>query len=96
MPDIRKPQCDTRTYSAFQLPNGLRAIVASDPDKSVAAAAALCVLAGSIHEPKEIPGRGLRDKKLQSLPGVSSSFLLFSSAAFAEGEQEACREAERE
>ncbi|CAE7941384.1 IDE [Symbiodinium sp. KB8] len=56
MPNIRKPECDTRTYSAFELPNGLRVIVASDPDKSVAAAAALCVLAGSLHEPKEIPG----------------------------------------
>ena len=63
MPNIRKPECDSRTYSAFELPNGLRVIVASDPDKSVAAAAALCVLAGSLHEPKEIPGLGPRDSR---------------------------------
>ena len=41
---------------AFELENGLRAVVVSDPDQTVPAAAALAVLGGSIHEPKERPG----------------------------------------
>ena len=44
-----------RSYSTFELANGLKVFVATHPDKSVAAAA-LAVLGGSIHEPKERPG----------------------------------------
>ncbi|CAE8710284.1 unnamed protein product, partial [Polarella glacialis] len=53
---IKKPETDSRSYDYLRLPNGLQVIVASDPDKSSAAAAALAVLVGSVHEPKEIPG----------------------------------------
>ena len=52
---IDKPESHRREYRAFVLPNELRVLVASDPaaDK---AAAALCVDAGRLSEPKAIPG----------------------------------------
>eukprot|EP00928_Gymnodinium_smaydae_P098736 TRINITY_DN9246_c0_g5_i1.p1 TRINITY_DN9246_c0_g5~~TRINITY_DN9246_c0_g5_i1.p1 ORF type:complete len:1073 (-),score=197.76 TRINITY_DN9246_c0_g5_i1:187-3405(-) len=53
---IQKPETHRhREYEYFQLPNGLRVIVASDAscDK---AAAALCVGVGRLHEPKDMPG----------------------------------------
>ncbi|CAJ1392697.1 unnamed protein product [Effrenium voratum] len=56
MSRIRQPKTDGRTYMYFKLENGLRVVVGSDPDKSSPAAVALAVLAGSIHEPKQIPG----------------------------------------
>eukprot|EP00435_Cladocopium_sp_Y103_P070032 s257_g34.t1 len=58
MSNIHQRRTDSqrrRSFSAFELANGLRVVVGTDPDKSVAAAA-LAVLGGSIHEPKERPG----------------------------------------
>lgn len=52
---VRQPQSDTRRCSFVTLANGLRVIVVSDPGES-SCAAALAVLAGSVHEPKERPG----------------------------------------
>ena len=59
MSNIQQGRTDSqrgRSYFAFELENGLRAVVVSDPDQTVPAAAALAVLGGSIHEPKERPG----------------------------------------
>lgn len=56
MQKIIKPQTDTREYTHLTLPNGIRAIVAHDPSSSSMAAAAVAVLAGSVHEPKEVSG----------------------------------------
>lgn len=53
---VTKPETDGRQYLPFTLPNGLRVVVASDPDASTTAAAALAVQVGSVHEPKEVPG----------------------------------------
>ena len=49
------PAIDTRSYRALTLPNGIRAVLVSDPqtDKS---AAALAVDRGSFDEPANIPG----------------------------------------
>ncbi|CAL1160182.1 unnamed protein product [Cladocopium goreaui] len=58
MSNIHQRRTDSqrgRSFSTFELANGLRVVVGTDPDKSVAAAA-LAVLGGSIHEPKERPG----------------------------------------
>ena len=52
---VRQPQSDTRRCSFLTLANGLRVTVVSDPGES-SCAAALAVLAGSVHEPKERPG----------------------------------------
>ena len=59
MSKIHQAETDSRRgrkYSSFELSNGIQVVVVSDPDKSVPAAAALAVLAGSIHEPKDRPG----------------------------------------
>lgn len=53
---ISKPETDGREYVFLELSNGLRVIVASDPDESSAAAAALTVQVGSVHEPRELAG----------------------------------------
>ncbi|CAK9074030.1 unnamed protein product [Durusdinium trenchii] len=59
MSNIHQPTTDCRrgrSYLSFELPNGIQVVVASDPNRSTPAAAALAVLAGSIHEPKDRPG----------------------------------------
>mmetsp|Transcript_15628 Transcript_15628/g.54506 ORF Transcript_15628/g.54506 Transcript_15628/m.54506 type:complete len:201 (-) Transcript_15628:1219-1821(-) len=53
---VAKPETDLRDYLFFELRNGLRCLVAKDPDASSCAAVALVVQAGSIHEPKDVPG----------------------------------------
>lgn len=53
---LEKPDSHRRrTYELLRLPNGLHAILASDPDCDKAAAA-LAVGVGRLHEPKSMPG----------------------------------------
>ena len=46
---------DDRAYRLLRLPNGLRALLASDPS-SEHAAAAMCVDVGASHDPPDLPG----------------------------------------
>ncbi|CAG7703891.1 unnamed protein product, partial [Allacma fusca] len=52
---IIKPENDSKDYRVVTLPNKLKAIVISDPEADKAAAA-LSILAGSMHDPETIPG----------------------------------------
>ena len=53
--EIERSPADTRDYRAIMLPNGLEALVVSDPDADKAAAA-LNVNVGSGNDPEERPG----------------------------------------
>ena len=53
--EIERSPADTRDYRAIMLPNGLEALVVSDPDADKAAAA-LNVNVGSGNDPQERPG----------------------------------------
>ena len=53
--EIERSPADTREYRALALPNGLEALVVSDPDADKAAAA-LSVDVGSANDPDERPG----------------------------------------
>lgn len=52
---IVKPESDDRQYRGLVLNNGLKVLLISDPNTDISAAA-LEVNAGSMYEPKAIPG----------------------------------------
>lgn len=79
---LEKPETDQRQYFFFTLRNGLRCIVARDLDASSLSAAALTVHAGSIHEPKDIPG--LAHFCEHMVVHGSSSAYSFAEGSFAE------------
>ncbi|CAJ1363986.1 unnamed protein product, partial [Effrenium voratum] len=52
---VKKPETHRRHYEVLSLENGMRVVLASDPNCDKAACA-LCVGVGRLHEPKDMPG----------------------------------------
>jgi insulysin len=53
--DIRKPLIDDRQYGSVTLPNGIVAVIVSDPSTLVAAVA-MSVGCGQMHDPSQVQG----------------------------------------
>jgi hypothetical protein len=53
--EVRKRPLDERLYKAFELPNGMRVLLVSDPSSS-RSAAALDVNVGAFSDPRKVPG----------------------------------------
>mmetsp|Transcript_67161 Transcript_67161/g.160842 ORF Transcript_67161/g.160842 Transcript_67161/m.160842 type:complete len:993 (+) Transcript_67161:72-3050(+) len=52
---IIKPDTHKRTYAGFQLDNGIKVVIGTDPECDMAGAS-LCVNVGMCHERKDLPG----------------------------------------